>query len=157
MRKKAKGMLDDFLPIVIFILLMAVLMFLNSDYNAAVNQKTELNAIGRKYILRVETYGYLTQDDQKRLANELNEAGFYANKNRAKITESNIANCLSRRNAAGTLEKTTLADVGYGKEVKLVLNVYTDVSTLKETNIMKAYFKKDVTAIAVTYNSTSKE
>ena len=156
-KKKAKGVLDDFLPIMCFLLFAVVIIFLVINYNAAVNQKTDLNAIGRKYMLKIETYGYLRDSDKISLANELNDAGFFADNGKSMITPDNIENCLKKTDDDGTITRTTETDVGYGKDVTLVISVYTDVSMLKSTDIFNPKFADEPTKIQVVYESTSKE
>lgn len=39
------------------------------------NTKSDINGVMRKYIIRMETYGYLTDDDETELLQELSDAG----------------------------------------------------------------------------------
>lgn len=65
-----------------------------------VQQKTQVGQLARKYILKMETEGYLTADEQIRLTCELGEMG---------ITDVNLDN-------------TTVQPGGYGQEIVLNIN-----------------------------------
>lgn len=147
LKKKKKGMVDDFLPIAMFVLIAAVMLFTSVNLNAAVNQKAEANSIARRYILKMETYGYLTDSALSGLASELNESGFYANSSGNAITAGNL-----------DIGTTTRTDVGYGNDITLTFTVYTDNRFLMgDGDLFNSYFEKRIVPITVTYRSTSKE
>ncbi len=67
-----------------------------------INKKFEINQLARKYILRMETIGYLTSNDKNQLNQELLELG--------------IGNF--------NFEGTTLNQVGYGNNIALCISGY---------------------------------
>lgn len=154
MKKKSKGVLDDFLPTLIFLALMAILLFLFIGYNKAINQKTTLNNIARKYLLEMETTGYMTTEMQNSLKEELSAAGFAGNESGAEI---------SRNNFYGT----TFTDVGYGNEMIINIQAYTknmviatssgEDATSDNWNMLEPHLKDEYKPIKITYKSTSKE
>lgn len=95
--KKEEGSIGDLMAACICMLLMTVLLVSYMDSVRLVNEKTEINQIARKYILRMETVGMLTESDRQLLDRELEDAG-----------------------ASGvSLEGTTFDKVGYGEEIIL--------------------------------------
>ena len=144
LKKKEKGMVDDFLPIVAFILLAAILIFMFINYNAAVNKKTEINFIARKYLLMMETQGYLTDGMKADLIQELEDEGFYGTNTKGAVSASNLAG-------------TTMSNVGYGNEITIVIEVYSNVKMLGSTDIFQAFFTDKIEQISISYSSTSKE
>lgn len=95
--KKEAGNIGDLMAACICMLLMTVLLIAYMDSVRLLDEKTEINQIARKYILRMETVGMLTESDRLLLSKELEAAG-----------ASDIS-----------LEGTTLERVGYGEEVVL--------------------------------------
>lgn len=147
LKKKSKGMIDDFLPIAIFILIAAVLLFTSINFNTAANQKAQVNGIARRYVLKMETCGYLSDDMLAGLAQELNSSGFYANSSGAAVTAGNL-----------NIGTTTRTDVGYGNDITLTFTVYTDNRFLSgDGNIFTSFFENEIVPVTVTYRSTSKE
>lgn len=95
--KKEKGNIGDLMAACICMLLMTVLLVAYMDSVRLVDEKTEINQIARKYILRMETVGMLTESDRLLLSRELESAG-----------------------ASGvSLEGTTFERAGYGAEIVL--------------------------------------
>lgn len=79
------------------LLAMTVVMLSYMDNVQLIQQKTEVSQLARKYILRMETVGYLTPGDRTVLTGELQAAG---------ITDI-------------TYEGTTENEVGYGEPITL--------------------------------------
>lgn len=155
MMKKKRGVLDDFLPTLIFLMLMAIMIFLFIGYNKAINQKTTLNSIARQYLLEMETSGYMTSAMKTNLVKDLNEAGFTTSDG-SSLTTNNI-----------NMNGTTFSDVGYGNRIQITINVYTknmvlssegkEVTEDTDWNMMEPKFKDEYKPITITYKSTSKE
>lgn len=72
---KEKGNVGDLVATGICILAMTVLMFNYMDNISLIWQKVEVSQIARKYILRMETVGMLTDEDRAELCAELAAAG----------------------------------------------------------------------------------
>lgn len=148
--KKDEGFLDDFLPLLIFLLIAAIMLLLFIETSAAINKKSSINAIARQYMLRLETQGCLTDADVSDLVDALNKEGF-TDENGNPLTTSQIECDYS--------EKGTNNTAGYGNEVFLRLNVYTEqwIINPNDTDIWKIIFKKTYNPISIEYHSTSKE
>lgn len=95
--KKQKGNVMDVMSTGICILAMCALVLFYLQIMGMITQKQEVNQVTRKYILRMETVGYLTVDDAAFLNSELSNIG---------ISEVN-------------LEGTTMNRVGYGEPISL--------------------------------------
>lgn len=101
-RKKAVG---NMLSCMLGILFMFIIMYLGLDIYARVNLAIRKTGIERKYMLYMETQGYLTPERQEALKNELTALGVL-----------NIS-----------FNGTTLTATGYGQEV--VLSVTGTIKT----------------------------
>lgn len=95
--KKEEGNIGDLMAAGVCILLMTILLVSYIDSIRLINDKAEVNQIARKYILRMETEGVLTESDRLALNKELAEVGV-----------SDIS-----------LEGTTIVRVGYGEAITL--------------------------------------
>lgn len=74
-RSRQRGNIGDLMMTGICMLAMTVMMLAYMDSIELLGQKTEVGQLARKYILRMETVGYLTDDDGKLLREELEAAG----------------------------------------------------------------------------------
>lgn len=95
--KKCRGNIGDLLTVGICVLAMTVVMMSYMENVSLIQQKAQVNQIARRYILRMETVGYLNTSDRVLLCRELEEAG---------VTELE-------------LEGTTLREVNYGELITL--------------------------------------
>ena len=73
--KKCRGNIGDLLAVGFCILAMTVVMMCYMENVSLIQQKTRVNQIARRYILRMETVGYLDVSDKGMLSRELEEAG----------------------------------------------------------------------------------
>lgn len=90
----------DLLSAGLCILGMTVVMLSYMDNVSLIHQKTEVSQVARKYILRMETVGYLTASDETALQQELTSLG---------VTEID-------------LEGTTLHEMSYGSPITLEIS-----------------------------------
>ncbi len=97
--KKEKGNVGDLMAACICMLLLSVLLVSYMDSVRLIDEKTKINQIARKYILRMETVGMLTESDSRLLRQELEAAG---------ASEINLAG-------------TTFEWAGYGEEIVLCI------------------------------------
>lgn len=74
MRKEA-GTVANIMATGIFILAMTIVMMAFMDDMLLIQQKMEVNQIVRKYLLRMETVGYLEGTDREEMVRELEERG----------------------------------------------------------------------------------
>ncbi len=72
---KKRGNVLDFLTILITILAMSVLISAFLECTNLMIRKLEISQISRKYILKMETEGYLTEAAKGELLRELEKAG----------------------------------------------------------------------------------
>ncbi len=98
--KKQRGNVADMMSAGICILAMTVVMLAYMDNVSLIHQKTEVGQLTRKYILRMETVGYLTPSDRTALQQELTSLG---------VTEI-------------SLEGTTLHEMSYGSPIALKIS-----------------------------------
>lgn len=96
---KEKGNIGDLLATGFCILAMTAIMFTYLDSVSLIEQKMEVSQIARKYILRMETVGMLTDEDRTELCAELAAAGVTGLR----------------------LDGTTFAQAGYGEPIILQL------------------------------------
>ncbi len=97
--RKNDGSVGDVMPMCIFVICIAFVMISFADCVRVINVKTSVSQISRQYILRMETYGYLTENDRGDMLRSLSESGL-----------ENIS-----------LAGTDTSEVGYGNEIKLCI------------------------------------
>ena len=73
--KKSKGSLLDFLTVIVTIFAMAALVMVFFNLSELMIIRMNVSQITRKYILRMETKGFLDVVDQDSLVNERQELG----------------------------------------------------------------------------------
>ena len=73
--RQEKGSIGDIMSAGICMLAMTVLMLYYMDNVWLIHQKTAVSQIARQYILKMETVGYLAEEDRIRLGQELEVAG----------------------------------------------------------------------------------
>ncbi len=95
--KKEAGSIGEFMAAGISLLALTAILAAYLNSVQIINEKSEIDQIARKYILRMETVGTLTGADQILLVRELEEAG-----------ASEIS-----------LEGTTFERAGYGEAIVL--------------------------------------
>ncbi len=98
--KKREGSILDVLTVLVSILAMSVVMVAYLSNVQIVSVKEDISQVGRKYILRMETVGYLTATDRA-----------YMNQELAALGLTNIS-----------LSGTTMSDVGYGNPITLKIS-----------------------------------
>lgn len=98
--RRERGSVAELLSTGILVLAMTVLMASCLESMQMLSQKEEVNQLARKYILRMETVGYLTGDDRTSLEREL-----------ARIGVTGI-----------DLSGTTMSEAGYGNIIYLSIH-----------------------------------
>lgn len=73
--KREAGNVGSLMATGICILAMTVVMLAFMQCVAVIQQKSGVNQLARKYILKMETVGYLTSQEQTRLQGELEQLG----------------------------------------------------------------------------------
>ena len=74
-RKCRKGSVADVMSVGICVIAMTVLMLAYTGNIQLLNSKSQIDQIARKYILRMETVGYLTGNDRLEMTQELTALG----------------------------------------------------------------------------------
>lgn len=75
MTGKSRGNVLDFLSIMITILAMSIMVMAYLECTDLMMKKLEIGQISRKYILKMETEGYLKEPDKASLLKELKDVG----------------------------------------------------------------------------------
>ena len=102
--EKNDGSVGDVMPMCIFVICIAFVMISFANCVRLINVKASVSQVSRQYILKMETYGYLTEGDRAGLMDLLSETG------------------LKDISLAGT----DMAEVGYGNEIKLYISGFTE-------------------------------
>jgi len=107
--RKDKGILEQFLPAIVVILLLAVLWTGSMVAASNIDRSTDIHHVARTYLLRMETDGYLTKQNRYLLEEELEALG---------VTDVD-------------LKGTSFEDVYYGNKVELVIR---GIANLKDVS-----------------------
>ena len=99
LKRKDKGILDQFLPAIVVIVLLAVLWTGSMISASNIDRSSDIHQVARTYLLRMEADGYLTEENRNLMISEL-EA----------LDVENI-----------DLTGTSFTDVGYGNRIRLVI------------------------------------
>lgn len=73
--KKEQGNVLDFLTILLTVTAMSIVVTVYLECTGLLMKKLEVSQISRKYILKMETEGYLTEGTENALLSELQRAG----------------------------------------------------------------------------------
>ena len=98
------GNIGDVMPMGIFVICIAIVFASFADCVRVVNVKSAVSQISRRYILRMETVGYLTSEDRNSLLEELSYAG---------LEDISLGN-------------TDISEVGYGNTISLEISGVTE-------------------------------
>ena len=133
---KRKGTLADALVPVMAILAISILLISFLYILSLVSMKEDVKEIARKYILEMETMGYLSAASDIKLRQELMSIG---------MTDIN-------------LDGTTYTDAGYGNEIHLYIsgNLPAKVLDTAGTDLFLFVFKNEKYPISVHKMSTAK-
>lgn len=135
-QKKRKGSVLDVLSVLLVIITATILMtsFLNIIHTASV--KEEVKQVCRKYILEMETTGYLNSTSQTQLIQELTALG---------VTDIDLSG-------------TTFVSAKYGNPIYLSVhcNILGQTLDTSQNNMLSFFFKDEIFSIHVQRMSTSK-
>lgn len=99
LKRKDAGILDQFLPAIVVIVLLAVLWTGSMVAASNIDRSNDIHQVARTYLLQMEADGCLTEENKGLLLEEL-----------AALDMVNI-----------DLTGTSFVDVGYGNQVRLVI------------------------------------
>ena len=108
-KRKDKGILEQFLPAIVVIVLLAVLWIGSMISASNIDRSSDIQQVARTYLLRMEADGCLTPE------------------NRALLIADLEALDMERIDLTGT----SFTDVGYGNQIRLVIR---GVVNLKDIN-----------------------
>ena len=109
LKRMDKGILDQFLPAIVVIVLLAVLWTGSMISASNIDRSSDIHQVARTYLLRMEADGCLTEDNRNLLLAEL-EA----------LDVENI-----------DLTGTSFTNVGYGNPVRLVIRGVVTLSDVE--------------------------
>ena len=109
LKRKDKGILDQFLPAIVVIVLLAVLWTGSMITASNIDRSNAIHQVARTYILQMEADGYLTEENKGLLLTDL-----------AALDMVNI-----------DLTGTSFTDVGYGNQVRLVIRGAVNLKDVK--------------------------
>lgn len=132
MRKK-KGEIDQYVIIVLGILSFFIITIASLNYVGSTDKYIAANQIARKYILKIESNGYLTPENTIKLKNELTNQGF-----------SNI-----------DLTGTTMAEVKNGDDVFLFISYDQPIRNIAIENY-SIKFVNEAHRVQISRSSTAK-
>lgn len=99
LKRKDMGTLDQFLPAIVVIVLLAVLWTGSMVTASNIDRSNAIHQVARTYLLQMEADGYLTETNKVQLLADL------ANLDMVEID----------------LSGTTVTDAGYGNQIRLVI------------------------------------
>lgn len=108
LKRKDKGILDQFLPAIVVIVLLAVLWTGSMVSASNIDRSSDIQQVARTYLLRMETDGCLTEENRNLMIAEL-EA----------LDMEQI-----------DLTGTSFTNVGYGNRVRLVIRGVVNLSDI---------------------------
>jgi hypothetical protein len=118
-----------FTLVVAFIVIMQFI-----TYSSDINRKDKIDITAREYLLRIETEGHLTAEDETQLISDLQALGM-----------SNIS-----------LTGTTLAKAGYGNKVTIVISGELEIADYNTNSLFSVDKTNKLLNISITKSSTAK-
>lgn len=129
--RKSSGSIADILSVGFCILAMAIMVMACLNSIELINTKAEIGQVARKYILRMETVGYLTPEDCGELQRELAELG---------VGSIDLQGTTMQQVSYGNGITLDISGIIYGQETK------TENGLLETVFLRKAYPFREVRA-----------
>ena len=133
LKRKDKGILDQFLPAIIVIVLLAVLWTGSMISASTIDRSTDIQQVARTYLLKMETDGYLTEENRNLLLSDL-----------AALDMEQI-----------DLTGTTITDVGYGNRIDLDIRGVVNLKDMDYTAPMVNRMKFEKSSIYKNYKGNA--
>ena len=102
--KNEPGSVGEVMPMGMFVICIAFVFISFADCVRLVGLKSTVSQISREYILRMETFGYLTEEDRRGITAALDEAGLH---------DISLGN-------------TDMSEAGYGNIIRLEISGVTE-------------------------------
>jgi hypothetical protein len=131
---KDDGSMVDFIYVIVALLILSIISILMMNWYSDMDKKTKIEMLGREYILRMETEGFLTDGDKDNLIKNLNEFGV-----------SNIS-----------LIGTTSVPVKYGDKIILHMEGKIQISSSRLVNWLHLQKESSLVPIIIHKASTAK-
>lgn len=132
--RKDKGMLDQFLPAIIVIVLLAVLWTGSMVTASNIDRSNAIHQVARTYLLQMETDGYLTEENKVQLLTDLGELDM----------------------VGIDLTGTTFTDAGYGNPVRLVIRGKVNLKDVRFRSFASPMMSGRQAEVAINKISTAK-
>lgn len=132
-KESGSSAVAKFLPLLIVIIVVAMITVQYAGYTKVLGKKDEISLTMRKYIIRMETNGYLTSEDKKAMTKELQDIG---------MTSLDFTG-------------TTINEVKYGEIVYLKLKGELEVKSYNILALLKGEWNTVTIAVNETRSSTS--
>jgi hypothetical protein len=127
--KKKKGYVGEMLTSLVITAFCIIVLITGINYVATVKDYAVANQISRKYILRMETVGYLRIEDSDCLLNEMEDAGF---------SNVNLVGSTNTKQAFGEDVILSISFLQRGKETVLRGTGFLTVNSDKYLNIRRS-------------------
>ena len=134
MLRKDKGLLDQFLPAMIILVLMAVLWTGSMVSAANIDRSSDIHQTARTCMLRMESDGYLTEENRQWLLSALED-----------LDMEQI-----------DLTGTTVSDVGYGNPIRLVIRGRVNLADIRFRGFASAMMTTRQAKVAINKVSVAK-
>lgn len=107
--RKDQGSMIEFVYVLSALVIVTIICIIMMDWYSDIDKKTKVEMISREYILRMESRGFLSEEDQEDLIRDLMEWGL-----------TNIS-----------LAGTTIEAVEYGNKLSLCINGSIEIKTFR--------------------------
>ncbi len=132
--KKKDGRVDKQVSLTLSMMVMSIMLIMMSNTFNDMEAKNNIEHVGRNYMLRIESNGYLDKEDERGMIGELQALG---------VTNINTTG-------------TTKSKLGYGKQCNLNVNGKYNLTVLDVINIFNVEENKEAVDISIDKKSTSK-
>ena len=134
LKRKDKGILDQFLPAIVVMVLLAVLWTGSMISASNIDRSSDIHHVARTYLLRMETDGCLTEENRNLLLAELET-----------LDMEQI-----------DLTGTSFTNVGYGNPVRLVIRGVVTLSDIEFKGFASPMMTTRKTEVAINKVSVAK-
>lgn len=132
--KKKDGRVDKGATLFFFIMIIAIMTIISLNAFNDMDSKNNIGHVGRNYMLRIESNGYLTGEDEQNMVEELKNLG---------VTNINVTG-------------TTKSKVGYGKKCNLNVSGKFNLTILEIINTFNVKEGTKTVDISIDKKSTAK-
>ena len=134
LNRKDKGILDQFIPAIIIIVLLAVLWTGSMIAASNIDRSNAIHQVARSYLLRMETDGYLTEENRVSLILDLTALD---------MTDIDLTG-------------TSLTDVGYGNRIRLVIRGMVNLKDVRFMGFQTPILRSRQAEVAINKVSIAK-